>query len=143
MFEHRSQRLLTPRQFFRRQAKFIAVAAVLVIPSLAIGTAGYMVFEHLGLLDAFHAATMILTGMGPAVEVKSDASKIFVSIYALFASLIFLSCGALLAAPLFHRLMHRLHVDLAEEKQDHPPSHPSSRQPEKSDRARRETGPVG
>lgn len=112
MFEHRSQRMLTRTQFLRRQGRFIAVVAVLVLPSLAIGTAGYMAFEGLGFIDALYAATMILTGMGPAAPAKSAGAKVFAGAYALFASLVFLSCGALLAAPLFHRVMHRLHLDM-------------------------------
>lgn len=91
-------------------ARHIAAAGVLVIISLGGGAVGYHVFEDLGWLDATYNAAMILTGMGPACVVHSDAGKVFVTCYALFSGLVFLTSGAVVVAPILHRLMHRFHL---------------------------------
>ena len=54
---------------------------------------------------------MILTGMGPVVEMTSPTAKIFSSIYALYSGVAFLSITAVFFAPIIHRLLHILHVE--------------------------------
>lgn len=66
--------------------------------------------EGLGLVDSVYSAAMILTGMGPAMAVKTDAGKIFASVYALFSGVVFLTTASVLVAPLLHRLLHKLHA---------------------------------
>ena len=54
---------------------------------------------------------MILGGMGPVNELKTEGGKIFAGLYALFSGLIFLVVVGLIIAPLFHRLLHRFHFE--------------------------------
>ncbi|WP_158974958.1 hypothetical protein [Cellulophaga sp. L1A9] len=54
---------------------------------------------------------MILTGMGPIDEMKTDAAKLFASVYAIFSGVIFLSTVALFFAPFAHRLVHLLKIE--------------------------------
>jgi hypothetical protein len=54
---------------------------------------------------------MILTGMGPVSEMKSDAAKIFSSFYALYSGVAFLSITAVFFAPIVHRVLHMLQVE--------------------------------
>jgi hypothetical protein len=54
---------------------------------------------------------MILTGMGPVVEMRSDAAKLFSSFYALYSGIAFLSITAVFFAPIIHRLLHILQVE--------------------------------
>jgi hypothetical protein len=56
---------------------------------------------------------MILTGMGPVVEITSPTAKIFSSLYALYSGVAFLSITAVIFAPIIHRLLHILHVEEA------------------------------
>jgi hypothetical protein len=49
-----------------------------------MGTVGYHNFGQIGWLDSFHMACMILTGMRPVLEMKSNAAKLFSSSYSLF-----------------------------------------------------------
>jgi hypothetical protein len=58
---------------------------------------------------------MILGGMGPVGDLKSDAGKVFASVYALFSGLVFIGVLGMLLAPFVHRLMHRFHIDEAGE----------------------------
>ncbi|MGB3131934.1 MAG: hypothetical protein WBB26_09685, partial [Saprospiraceae bacterium] len=59
---------------------------------------------------------MILTGMGPVVEMKTPTAKIFSSLYALYSGVAFLSITAVFFAPIIHRLLHILHIEDDEAK---------------------------
>jgi hypothetical protein len=52
---------------------------------------------------------MLLGGMGPVNAPVTPAGKIFASLYALYAGLVFIVSAALLFTPLLHRLLHRFH----------------------------------
>jgi len=110
MFEHRSERVVTAGQFVRRQVRHLIIASVLVAAALGVGAAGYHVLCGMSWIDSTHAAAMILTGMGPVAEVKSNAAKVFESAYALFSGLVFLSVASVMLAPGVHRMLHVLHV---------------------------------
>jgi hypothetical protein len=115
MLEHHHAPLLPRRRFARRLARNFTVATGIVAGSLLIGVLGYHVFARLSWIDAFLNASMILTGMGPASDLPTDGAKIFASFYALFSGVIFLTAVAVLIAPLFHRFMHRFHLEDEEE----------------------------
>jgi hypothetical protein len=86
------------------------VAAAFVAVSLAFGMGGYMLFEHLGVVDAFLNASMILSGMGPLHSPTSTGGKIFAGLYAIFSGFAVLGVAAVVFAPLVHRAFHRLHI---------------------------------
>ena len=54
---------------------------------------------------------MILTGMGPVSQMRTDAGKVFAIGYALFSGFVFLSVVALVLAPIAHRLLHAFHLE--------------------------------
>ena len=74
---------------------------------LAIGIAGYAGFEGMSLTDSFLNAAMILSGMGPATELKTEAGKVFAGFYAIFSGLIIVIATGFVLAPIFHRVLHR------------------------------------
>src|SRR6186997_2754312 len=106
MFEHRSEPLATPTQFRRRMLQYGMITAILILFSLAIGVLGYHFFESLSWVDSLLNASMILGGMGPVDQLKTDSGKVFASFYALYSGIILLASVGILAAPLFHRLLH-------------------------------------
>jgi hypothetical protein len=110
-WEGRHQRLLPRAQFIRRLGRWIGVAAAVVVISLAAGVCGYHFLEKLPWIDALLNASMILGGMGPVDPVKTDAGKIFASIYALYSGLAIISVAGLLLAPVVHRCLHKFHVE--------------------------------
>jgi hypothetical protein len=79
--------------------------------SLGLGVLGYRYFAQLSWVDSLLNASMILTGMGPVSQMTSDGAKIFASVYALFSGVIFLSATAVVLSPIFHRILHRFHLD--------------------------------
>ncbi len=114
MYEHRRMRPLPLRQFVRRMAAHVGVAAGVVGFSLAGGMWGYMHYETMTWRDAFVNAAMLLGGMGPVNALRTDAGKVFAGCYALYAGLVFLVVAGLLLAPLVHRLLHHLHWEREE-----------------------------
>ncbi len=113
--EHKKQKVAPWPKFVFRVGRYGAFAFMLIALSAAIGTIGYHVLGNLGWLDSFHMACMILTGMGPVVEMKSNAAKLFSSLYALYSGVAFLSITAVFFAPIVHRLLHILQVESDDE----------------------------
>lgn len=109
--EHRRQEVVPLPQFLLRLGRYGLFALALIILSLLIGITGYHFLGRLKLVDSFHMASMILTGMGPVDEMTSNGAKIFSSLYALYSGVAFLSITAVFFAPIIHRLLHILHVE--------------------------------
>ena len=49
--------------------------------------------------------------MGPVGELHSNGAKVFASGYALFAALIFVTASGIILSPIFHRVLHRFHIE--------------------------------
>jgi hypothetical protein len=115
MYEHRRQRLLSRPAFLKRLARHGGWALVLVVGSLALGTLGFHLLSEQAWFDAFLNSAMLLGGMGPVGDLGSTSGKIFAALYALYAGLVFLIVAGLLFAPVFHRMLHRFHLDTADD----------------------------
>ena len=116
MFESKSDALLPRPAFFARLARSFLITLVIVAFSLGLGSLGYHFYGNLPWVDALLNASMILTGMGPVDPMTTIAGKLFATFYALYSGIAFLTMVAVLTAPLFHRLMHKFHLE--EEGQD-------------------------
>lgn len=108
--------MLDRTAFFNRMKIHLSYSGLLVLASLIVGTIGFMTTMHLDFLEAFLNASMLLGGMGPVDNPANSAGKIFASLYALYAGLVFLIVASFLFAPVFHRVLHRFHVEQDEEK---------------------------
>jgi hypothetical protein len=111
MYEHRKQRLAPLATFYRRVLKNILLATAVLIVCLLIGVFGYHYTADIPWLDAIHNASMILSGMGPVVEIKTIPGKWFSSFYALFSGIVFITNIGIILAPTLHRMFHRLHIE--------------------------------
>ena len=49
--------------------------------------------------------------MGPVGELHTDSGKLFAGIYALYSGLIVIIAMGFLFAPMFHRFLHRFHLE--------------------------------
>ena len=112
MFEHRKEKLLPRPAFYRRLAIYALISLGFIVVSLLAGILGYRCFEGMSWIDAFVNAAMILGGMGPVGELHSNAGKLFAGLYALYSGLIAIIAVGFLAAPIFHRFLHRFHVEV-------------------------------
>jgi len=110
-FEHRRQPLASSARFSSRLLRNSLWALGVTLVALAIGMAGYMGFEGMDFIDAFVNAAMILSGMGPMGALHTEAGKVFAGLYAIFSGLLIFAIAGLILAPVYHRLLHRFHVD--------------------------------
>lgn len=99
------------RPFYHRFLRALGLSAGLVGFSLGLGILGYHSFAGLDWVDSLLNAAMILTGMGPVSALNSDGAKLFASAYALFSGVIFITATGILLTPIFHRVLHRFHVE--------------------------------
>jgi hypothetical protein len=111
VFEHRREPLLPRPIFYARLARSAALALGIVLASLALGMAGYHYLEKLSWLDAFVNAAMLLSGMGPVAPIQTNAGKLFAGCYALFSGLAFITSIGVVLAPVFHRFIHKFHLE--------------------------------
>ena len=110
-FESRRQPVATRSVFAGRLTRNALYSLAFVSLSLFVGTCGYIYFENMRTVDAFANASMILASMGPLTPLMTDGGKIFASLYAIFSGLLLIGISTLMLAPVFHRILHRFHVD--------------------------------
>jgi len=110
-FEHRTHKIAPRKIFARRMAAAVGLWLLLAFGGLIVGMAGYMWTEGMPLVDAYVNAAMILSGMGPVSEMKTSAGKIFAGSYAIFSGLVLVIGAGFVLAPVFHRVLHRFHVE--------------------------------
>jgi hypothetical protein len=91
--------------------RHLIYAVALVAASMVAGTWGFSELAGQAPIDAALNTAMLLGGMGPIGEIRSTGGKIFAAVFALYAGLLFIGAAALLAAPVFHRLLHRFHLE--------------------------------
>jgi hypothetical protein len=112
MFEHRTQPLLARRAFYQRLVQSVCLALSIIALSLGIGMVSYHYREHLPWLDGFLNAAMILSGMGPVAPIQSGDGKLFAGSHALFSGLAFIPSIGVVLAPVFHRFLHKFHLEV-------------------------------
>lgn len=110
MYEHHKQPLANRRVFAKRLALNGVIGLALLLFSLGIGMLGYHFLEDLSWIDSLLNASMILGGMGPVTPLQTNAGKIFASVYAIYSGVILLASVGVLATPIFHRFLHRFHL---------------------------------
>lgn len=116
MLESKHQPLAPLSVFKRRIAKSFMFGIAIMFFCLLLGVLGYHYTAGIGWLDSLHNASMILSGMGPVVNINNTVGKLFSSFYALFSGVIFITNIGVMLAPAIHRFFHRMHVQSPGEK---------------------------
>jgi hypothetical protein len=111
MYEHKKQPLASSRIYYQRILKNLLFATGIIMICLVIGIVGYHYLANASWINAIHNAAMILSGMGPVIQIDTTAGKLFSSAYALFSGVIFIATIGFILAPAIHRLFHRLHIE--------------------------------
>jgi hypothetical protein len=125
--ERRGEPLAPGWRFARRLAINVGIALVVVLISLFVGMLGYHHFEELDWTASFGHAAMILGGMGPYNPPKHESSQLFEGLYALYSGLLLVGVTGLILAPVFHRVMHQLHLPDEEGPEEGKPKSAKSR----------------
>jgi hypothetical protein len=114
--------------FFWRLAISVGVALLVLLATLLVGMAFYHALKPTSSwAQAFHRASMILSGMGPVEgdpeHEPSNVERIFAGVYALFSSFVLVTAIGLILTPVLHRALHHFHVldDDSDEKATAPP----------------------
>ena len=113
-YEHVSEPVAQMPRFLRRQLRSLGVGVLLILAALFVGMLGYHQLVGISWIDSYLNAAMILSGMGPMAAPASFAGKFFAGTYALFSGIAVLAIAGVIAAPLVHRFLHRLHCDPGE-----------------------------
>ncbi len=111
MYERKGDKLLPFPRFIGRVGLAFLSALCIVLVGLLIGVIGYHFIARLAWIDSILNSAMILTGMGPVDPMKTTAAKLFASAYALFSGVIFLTSIGIVLAPVFHRVVHKFHLE--------------------------------
>ncbi|MDZ4794939.1 MAG: hypothetical protein SGI83_11725 [Bacteroidota bacterium] len=111
MYENSKEPLASTATFYQGVLKNILIALLIMAVCLLIGVLGYHYTAGILWLDAIHNASMILSGMGPVVEITTVSGKLFSSAYALFSGIAFITNVGVILAPAVPRIFHRLHLD--------------------------------
>ena len=111
VYENKKQKLVSRKKFRSRIMFAVYIDVILLSVSLAIGVFGYHFFNNLSYVDSFVNASMILGGMGPVDPLINDAAKIFAGVYALYSGIAFLTSFAILITPVYHRFLHKFHLE--------------------------------
>ncbi len=115
-FEKRYHKVASRHVFATRMARAIGLWLAITAFGLIVGIAGYAGFEGMSLTDAFLNAAMILSGMGPAAELETQSGKLFAGFYAIFSGLVIVIATGFVLAPIFHRVLHKFHVETREDQ---------------------------
>jgi len=105
------EHVLPIRLFLKRLRRNLVIGFAIIFFSLGLGMWGYHHYENMDWTDAYVNAAMILSGMGPVSELKTDAGRIFAGSYALFSGIIFLVVIGIIFIPIFHRIFLKFHLE--------------------------------
>jgi hypothetical protein len=109
-FEHLDQPLARRAVFLQRLGANVLLALIVIALSLFGGMLIYREAAGMDWVNSFLNASMILSGMGPIGELPSSTAKILAGTYALYSGLLLIGVSGLVLAPVFHRVLHGLHV---------------------------------
>lgn len=118
--ERKGSPLASIKVFFWRLGRNFVATLGIVAFSLTLGTLGYHYLGHVGWVDGFLNAAMILTGMGPVDRMESMPGKLFAAFYALYSGLAFLTMVAVLITPIYHRFIHTFNLENEQPANDIP-----------------------
>lgn len=118
MFENHQVPLLPKHVFYARVRHHFLIGCGVLAGCVGIGMVGYHWLEHLGWVDSFANASMILSGMGPLDPIRTTAGRLFAGVYALFSGVAFLTTVGFFLMPILHRVLHKLHLESGRQKDD-------------------------
>jgi hypothetical protein len=99
-----------------RLGRSIAIWFCLMFVGLAVGMAGYSGFEGMDWRDSYLNAAMILSGMGPVTELRTDGGKLFAGSYAIFSGLVIVLATGVVLSPIVQHVLHVFHADTGDDE---------------------------
>ena len=122
-YERKGEPLVSREVFLRRLGRNALVALSIIGVSLIVGIVGYRTLEGMEWIDAFLESAMLLGGMGPIHAPATSLGKVFAGVYALYSGILVNGTTGIILAPIFHRVLHSLHVEDDEDEKKDEKSH--------------------
>jgi hypothetical protein len=113
-YENSRQPLLARNIYLRRLVYTGLITISILAIWVIIGMIGYHFLDDLPWIDAFVNTGMLVGGMGPINILTNPPAKIFAGFYAILSGVLFLSAFAVMMAPIFHRFIHKFHLETDE-----------------------------
>ena len=126
-YERLTEPLATRTVYMKRVATNLTITLSLMFVSLAFGMGGYRALGPMSWADAFANASMIMSGMGPLSDLKTNLGKVFEGAYALYSGLFLIISASLILGPVVHRFLHQMHLADEDESGDDAPPRRSRR----------------
>jgi len=118
-YEHKSQGLISRRQFLFRLLRHFFLAFAIIVITLSVGVVGYLIWGGGGgLHDAILNAAFVMGGLGIVEVPETSNGKLFYAFYGIFVGLSFAASVGIVLAPVAHRVLHLLHLDDPEIDED-------------------------
>lgn len=114
----KKKRSRSPANVYMHFIRNTFMGLLLIGAGLFIGMLGYHVFEDMSWVDSFLNASMILSGMGPAANLTTNAGKIFAGAYALFSGLAFIAIVVIMLSPIIHVFFRKIHLESGKSKEE-------------------------
>lgn len=111
MYESKNQPLLPVRHFTNRLLLHVLWAILILLATLMVGVAAYLLLEPISWHDALLNSALIVGGLGPYILPESTGGKLFFAAYSMFVGLVFIATLGVILAPLAHRILHKFHLD--------------------------------
>ncbi len=111
MYESKHHPPISTAAFVIRCMWHVLAACLLCLLTLFFGTLGHMFFEDMSFHDALLNSSMIMGGLGTTIHPASYGGKIFFAFYGLFVGVLFAALIGVIAAPMIHRIVHKMHLD--------------------------------
>jgi hypothetical protein len=115
-YERKSEPLVSREVFLRRLGRNALVALSIIGISLIVGILGYRTLEGMAWIDAFLESAMLLGGMGPIHAPITAVGKVFAGLYALYSGILVIGTAGIILAPIFHRVLHSIHIESDEDE---------------------------
>ncbi|HCG5126696.1 TPA: hypothetical protein NJZ01_004595 [Vibrio parahaemolyticus] len=114
MFEHVKKDVIPIEYFLKRLLRYVFIATAMLLFGLFPGILGFLLIGDLVLIEATINALSLLGGLEPPYELASHGGRIFMAIYSFFIETVFFLAFATLLAPIVHRFLHKMHVQIEE-----------------------------
>ncbi|SEL86211.1 hypothetical protein SAMN05216262_12716 [Colwellia chukchiensis] len=111
MYENKSKPLASKKAFQKRLFFHVLIAILLVLITLIIGILGHIYFDDMQVTNAFVASITLVSGLGLSILPETTAGQVFASIYGMLSSYIYVATSSIVLAPVFHRILHKFHLD--------------------------------
>tara|TARA_R110002074_G_scaffold314473_2_gene484880 strand:- start:232 stop:585 length:354 start_codon:yes stop_codon:yes gene_type:complete len=88
----------------------VLAAFILVIITLVAGIAWHIYFDNMEPVTTLIASITLTRGLGLSILPETILVQLFASLYGILSGYVYLATSTIEIAPIFHRIVHELHL---------------------------------